>query len=174
MPYRSGELKRAPKAGLGPRNCKVCGAEFQPYRSNHWVCSRACQSRTPESKAKAKARRETPEARERANAQRRLATTRDQDALRALNLKSALRKYGVTPEWFAERLDAQDGACLLCGHVPPPDAVKAASRLHVDHDHATGAVRALLCGRCNQGIGFFAEDPELMRRAAAYIESYRV
>jgi hypothetical protein len=93
--------------------------------------------------------------------------------VRALNLKNALRRYGVTVEWFTTKLAEQGGACVLCGHVPPPGAIKAASRLHVDHDHATGLVRDLLCTCCNQGIGYFRDDPDLMRRAAEYIERHR-
>ncbi len=43
-------------------------------------------------------------------------------------------------------------------------------RLEVDHDHATGAVRGALCGRCNKAIGLFKDSPELIRRALAYLE----
>lgn len=45
--------------------------------------------------------------------------------------------------------------------------------MHVDHDHATGAIRGVLCLNCNQGIGKFGDDPDLLRRAAVYLGATR-
>lgn len=41
---------------------------------------------------------------------------------------------------------------------------------HVDHDHATGAVWAVLCCNCNAALGQFKNDPDALRRAAKYVE----
>ena len=73
---------------------------------------------------------------------------------------------------YRAMLAAQGGLCAICGEAPNPDGVRAASRLHVDHDHSTGVVRALLCTRCNQGIGYMRDRPDLLRLAAEYIERY--
>lgn len=83
------------------------------------------------------------------------------------------RSYGISEADYDAMLAAQDGRCALCGKPPKPGGVRAASRLHVDHDHLTGAVRLLLCGTCNHGLGNFYEDPGLMRRAAEYVERFR-
>ncbi len=171
MSKKAGE--RSPAAGVGPRLCITCEQEFQPYRSNQKACSRRCNERQPEKLARARQYRLQPEIKERVNARRRIATTGDVEWLRALNLKNSLRRYGVSLEWFRDKHAQQGGACIICGHIPPPDGVKAAARLHVDHDHKTGAVRDLLCTRCNQGIGFFRDDPALLRSAAEYIERHR-
>lgn len=54
--------------------------------------------------------------------------------------------------------------CWICG------ATEETRRMCIDHDHATGLVRGLLCANCNLAIGNFKENPRLMRRGALYIE----
>lgn len=75
-------------------------------------------------------------------------------------------KYGITDAGFDELLAAQGGCCAVCRTANPPGR---GQRLHVDHDHATGKVRGLLCTECNVGLGKFKDDPELLRRAAEYL-----
>lgn len=70
-------------------------------------------------------------------------------------------------------LAEQDGRCAICGEPPDPNGVRASSRLHVDHDHTTGENRSLLCTRCNQGLGYFRDDPDLIEAAARYIRNHR-
>lgn len=43
------------------------------------------------------------------------------------------------------------------------------SYLAVDHCHATGRVRGLLCQRCNSAIGLLDEDADRMRIAVEYV-----
>ena len=87
------------------------------------------------------------------------------------NRTQRLRSYGLTNEDYAARLLAQGGVCALCGKAETHlDRKGGITRLAVDHDHATGAVRALLCHACNVGIGTFGDDPDLLRAAAEYIE----
>jgi hypothetical protein len=58
--------------------------------------------------------------------------------------------------------EAQRFRCAICRAQPP--------RLIVDHCHVSGYVRGLLCQACNQAIGFFRDQPDTMRAAAAYVE----
>jgi len=76
------------------------------------------------------------------------------------------RKFGITQEQYEEMLAVQHGGCAICSD--PPEAGKA---LHVDHDHDTADVRALLCVRCNNGLGQFKEDPILLDRARTYLQT---
>jgi hypothetical protein len=87
--------------------------------------------------------------------------------------RSALQiKYGITVEQYDQMLADQRGLCALCEKPPKEGGTGPAGVLHVDHDHATGRVRALLCVDCNSGLGRFFDDPDLMRRAADYVEYF--
>jgi hypothetical protein len=74
------------------------------------------------------------------------------------------RRYGITADEADHLLRLQDGLCAIC---------RAAPASHVDHDHATGAVRQLLCFNCNGGLGQFKDNPVALRAAAAYVERHR-
>jgi Recombination endonuclease VII len=76
------------------------------------------------------------------------------------------RKFGLTVDDYEQMLAAQGGGCAICGRPPRGDIA-----LHVDHDHDTGAVRGLLCFRCNNALGDFDSDPALLRAAIDYLEA---
>ncbi len=65
---------------------------------------------------------------------------------------------------------AQGGLCKLCGEAMLLEGTRGASAA-VDHCHKTDNVRGLVHFDCNRGLGFFKDDPEKLRRAAAYIEA---
>lgn len=71
--------------------------------------------------------------------------------------------YGITPEQYERMFRNQQGRCAICER--PPKNV----RLAVDHDHATGFVRGLLCTACNRALAAFHDKPGLLDRAAAYL-----
>lgn len=99
------------------------------------------------------------------------AVTGDHDkyslSVRERNLKSI---YGIDLKQYEEMLSDQNGVCKIC-KKPPSGKRTSAHLLHVDHDHQTKEVRGLLCGRCNVGLGQFQDSPELLRKAAAYLEN---
>lgn len=80
----------------------------------------------------------------------------------------AARMYGLDEASYREMAALQNGLCAICLKAPSGRAEKT-SRLHVDHDHATGKVRGLLCYRCNHGLGSFLDSRELLLRAVAYL-----
>lgn len=59
-------------------------------------------------------------------------------------------------------LSSQGGKCAICKTV-------FTGTVHVDHDHKSGTVRALLCGKCNKGIGLFNDDVNLLNDAISYL-----
>ncbi len=84
--------------------------------------------------------------------------------------KVLLKSYGIDSEEYDRLLCLQSGVCAICKR---PEACKRRGKilpLSVDHDHATGKVRGLLCTICNRGLGCFKDNPELLRSAAAYAD----
>lgn len=71
------------------------------------------------------------------------------------------RRYGITAEDADRMLAEQDGLCDICERRPA---------VHVDHDHATGKVRGLLCFNCNAGLGHFRDDADVMTLALGYLQ----
>ena len=90
----------------------------------------------------------------------------------AANRKAMLKiRHGITVEEYDRMLRAQHGVCAIC-RQPPMGTTPNNRRLHVDHDHATGVRRGLLCSTCNRGVGHFYDDPALLRSAATYLEEH--
>jgi hypothetical protein len=75
------------------------------------------------------------------------------------------RRYGTTAAEADYLLESQTGLCAVC---------KTAPAGHVHHDHATGAVRALLCFNCNGGLGQFKDNPEVLHAAAYYVHFHTI
>lgn len=71
------------------------------------------------------------------------------------------RVYDIGPEVHGRLYAMQRGRCAIC-HVE-------SKALVIDHDHATGEVRGLLCSPCNLGLGQFYDNPTALARAAAYV-----
>lgn len=82
------------------------------------------------------------------------------------NYSQVLNGLGLTWEDYNALVQSQGNRCRICGGEAPKG-----KRLHLDHSHATGKVRGLLCSRCNHGIGLFRDNPVLCRLAAVYLES---
>lgn len=77
-----------------------------------------------------------------------------------------LKRYGLKVGDAAVMRLMQGNRCDICGeHLRHSE--------HVDHDHASGQVRALLCGTCNQGLGNFKDSYERLVAAAAYIKRWQ-
>lgn len=95
---------------------------------------------------------------------------------RALHyLKALLRSYGLADAEYQAMLEAQGGKCSICrsdGRDSSGQARKPYRFLCIDHSHRSGAVRGLLCDKCNLGIGNFDDDPIRLERAAAYLRRH--
>ncbi len=69
-------------------------------------------------------------------------------------------KYGISVDQFDSMVKAQGGVCPIC---------RARPATQVDHDHRTGNVRAILCLKCNAGLGALRDEPRLVWAAVDYL-----
>lgn len=75
------------------------------------------------------------------------------------------REYGITVDEWHSMLIRQSGRCDIC--------INPMKQPHVDHCHATGVVRALLCKGCNLLLGNALDNPDILKAAISYLEEHR-
>ena len=92
----------------------------------------------------------------------------NRDKENAYRIKSL---YGITVEEKYNMLLSQNNRCKIC--KTPFIKEKKALMPHIDHDHATGKVRGLLCDYCNRGLGAFKDKIANLLRAILYLLASR-
>lgn len=60
----------------------------------------------------------------------------------------------------------QKGLCGICQRPP------GAEGFNLDHDHTTGKLRELLCGKCNRALGGFGDSIALLQAALEYLKKH--
>lgn len=83
--------------------------------------------------------------------------------------ESHLRTYGIDVAQRDAMAEAQNFLCYTCD-TPEPDT--RGGRLCLDHCHATGTIRRLLCHMCNVALGYVKDNPATLRRLAAMLEEH--
>ena len=165
----------------GPRVCELetCDTIFTPINVRKRFCSHVC-------KQTAKYRRDNPKVERACGApdcevditgmRSDAKFCSDACVQRSRNTPELRRKYrlshkyGITPEDYDQMVIDQGDKCFLC------DAEEPGTKhgfWHIDHCHDTDRLRKLLCSTCNTGLGSFYDNPEVLRRAADYIEAHR-
>jgi hypothetical protein len=81
------------------------------------------------------------------------------------NRSYAYRKYGEVGVLLDEIRSAPNAVCMTCGRPP-----RGKARLCIDHNHATGEARGVVCSDCNIILGKVDEDPAVLRRLADYLD----
>lgn len=94
---------------------------------------------------------------------------KNREQIRKHNKEYNFRKFksdaNITFEQFNEMYDKQEGKCRICGR----HQTELKRRLSVDHNHTTGKIRGLLCGKCNFMLGYASDDITLLSNAIKYI-----
>ena len=82
-----------------------------------------------------------------------------------------LANHGITLKEYNILLSSQNNVCKICGKLETSkEKNKKVKSLAVDHDHKTGKIRGLLCGKCNKGIGLFQDSIEILTNAICYLQ----
>lgn len=133
----------ARKEMFKPRVCLNCGQEFSPTGAGQKYCC--------------------PEHRrgqwEKANRAKAL------EAARAAQRRYRHARAFGDPDIYEKCVARYGEQCAICHAEPKPGM-----HLAVDHNHADDQIRGLLCNRCNTGLGYFRDEPERLRAAAAYLD----
>lgn len=79
------------------------------------------------------------------------------------------RTYGITYKDYYKLLDDQGNKCAICNSVGVNNSRITSGKLFIDHCHATGKIRGLLCSKCNHGIGLLNDDVDLLHKAINYL-----
>jgi hypothetical protein len=76
------------------------------------------------------------------------------------------RKYGLSQKDYVRMYAFQLGRCAICHEAGD------LGELFVDHDHATGRIRGLLCDACNNMLGRARDNQATLVAAIAYLKSF--
>lgn len=77
-----------------------------------------------------------------------------------------LKNYGITKKQRDDMFAAQGYKCAICPSVTSNRKNQAWA---VDHCHATGKVRGVLCHHCNAVLGYARDDCAILQAAIAYL-----
>jgi len=79
------------------------------------------------------------------------------------------RRYGITPDQYNQLLTEQQHCCAIC-QQPFTEHKRAVLTPCVDHCHASGAVRGILCSGCNRMLGLAKDNRDILLKAVDYLD----
>jgi Rps23 Pro-64 3,4-dihydroxylase Tpa1-like proline 4-hydroxylase len=94
--------------------------------------------------------------------------SQNKERAKKTNRKNKLKQYGLTVDQYNQLIENQNNSCLIC-KKEFSEQIKS----HIDHCHASGKVRGILCQKCNQGIGLFYESLESLQSAIEYLKKHQ-
>lgn len=103
------------------------------------------------------------------NRQKRKQFYRSPEGIESSRKAHLKRVFGISLDDYNKISEEQDHVCAICGKSEMNNKNKV---LCVDHDHKTGAIRQLLCGLCNSGLGAFRDDKTLLKKAIKYLKKH--
>lgn len=142
-------------------------ARYRAKDVDAYRAAKAERARAPDQREKRTAyMRKWREAnREKHNRQARESRVRHREAVNERSKRAHyVAKYGITLDEKRAMVDAQGGKCLICA-----EAFKSSRSTHVDHCHASGRVRGILCHVCNTKLGWLERYADSVQK---YLKAY--
>lgn len=151
--------------------CRNCGEEFEKYQWNQKNCYDCLEKLDPRFKGRPK--------RDCVNC----GESFQPRVIRQEACSSACRdkyrtkmyffnQYGLTEEQYKGLMSSANHKCQICyGDGFVMNNMRHKAKLVVDHDHATGEVRGVLCHNCNRALGLLQDDPKIVSNAVKYLEN---
>jgi hypothetical protein len=161
--YQEDEAERARRKEQGRTS-----EENKVYMAAYYKANRNKFGRTPEQQAKYNEQRKQRYATDPEYAEKIRAGTRGRDPAKRKDYRLQ-KTYGIDLADYQAMLERQSFACAICGAKHQD---KRGKILHVDHCHATGAVRELLCTPCNTALGKLRDDVKRLQSAIAYLQRH--
>ena len=149
---------------VGGKYCITCKSVKHPnefHKPNKKQCNRRCKDCACRIKRERHLSSSYSEKRKEYNRLRRRRSNPGMDDHRYRN------GNGMTLEQYNQMLENQQGKCAICGG----GREKQKYSFSVDHCHATGKIRGILCSNCNAGLGFFKDNPQSLTNALTYLIS---
>lgn len=81
-------------------------------------------------------------------------------------VRKRCRRHGLSVELYEFMLREQEGLCDICKNPETREGWP----LSIDHDHATGHIRGLLCHKCNKMLGLAKDSVLLLESAIKYLK----
>lgn len=167
MPYKDPEKKREYDRQYRQRNLDKKRVDSAKQRRMHPDYYRAYYEAHKE-EYRASAARYRERNREKIRERMRNRYRNSPEVQRRQYFQKSLRNLGVTEEQYLAAYEAQGGRCAIC----QTHESELTRRLSVDHDHATGKFRSLLCGPCNRALGLLYENEVRAIGLLSYIRSH--
>lgn len=138
-----------PRSEQRARICQFCGKEYilGIQSTQHKYCSTTCRASFHYNRWKSSGGK------------------RNKQQIKSYYLKC---KYNLTLEQYIQMLQDQNNSCKICYRINP-----TGYNWHVDHCHTTGKIRGLLCSKCNQGLGLFEDNIDVLKQAIKYLENFK-
>ena len=157
-------MKRRRIATPATKVCSKCKVEkrasdFTPLKGSGdglYSYCKACKAEM----VRAYVQRNPEEVRRRAR--ERKATPSGRLRVRKSNLKQS---FGISKSEFDRKWRDQGKTCAICG----ARRRRGEPVFALDHDHATGMIRGILCHNCNRALGLANDDIRLLERAIKYL-----
>lgn len=152
--------------------CTSCGemlsrGSFYEQKHRQYGVSQECKDCTCARQRNYKARRQTPAPQPRKRDMTPDEARKHKEDVRNRRMKI---KYGITASEFDNMFEQQGGVCAICG---TSESGGFSKKFHMDHCHATGMNRSVLCYRCNIALGHCNDDTQLLLKMVAYINNWK-